>query len=176
MNTDGSPDTTFTTPAITGGLKRIVQDVSGKIYIGGEITSFDGISNIGLFRLNSDGTRDTSFNFGVSNSRVTDFSILSNGQLIVSVSSSGLGYVYRINSDGSTDNTFTYNVISDQSGTVTAESIAIKSNGKIIIGGQFTNISGYVAGNVAQLTSDGPFNNCYINYIPTPTPTPTRSA
>jgi hypothetical protein len=63
LNADGSLDTTFD-PGI--GANGIVWDVAlasdGKIYIVGDFTEFAGVLTSGVLRLNTDGTRDATFN------------------------------------------------------------------------------------------------------------------
>jgi uncharacterized delta-60 repeat protein len=74
LNADGTLDTTFANnigtgtglSAIPDGSAPIIHTVNiqndGKILIGGIFTTFNGSSASGLVRLNSDGTRDSSFN------------------------------------------------------------------------------------------------------------------
>lgn len=73
FNVDGYKDPTFT---VTGtgfaGINAsynyyptaITSQPDGKIIVGGVFTKYNGISQNGLIRLNSDGTKDTTFNIG----------------------------------------------------------------------------------------------------------------
>lgn len=62
LNSDGTVDTTFTPLNLTYYvLNSITQTIDDKIYVGGQITAVNGSSYNNLFRLNSDGTLDTTF-------------------------------------------------------------------------------------------------------------------
>jgi uncharacterized delta-60 repeat protein len=64
LNTDGSLDTTFASTG-TGFNTQVsviqVDAYTGKIYVGGYFTSYNGTSTPYLARLNSDGSLDTTF-------------------------------------------------------------------------------------------------------------------
>ncbi len=85
LNTDGSLDTTFN-PGV--GANNNVRSISlqndGKIIIGGEFTTYNGITRSKIARLNSDGSLDTSFNIGIGASSTVWASVLQNdGKLII---------------------------------------------------------------------------------------------
>jgi uncharacterized delta-60 repeat protein len=65
LNIDGTIDSGFSTGS---GFDRRASDViiqsDGKIVVVGFFTTYNGSSSSGIVRLNSDGTRDTSFNVG----------------------------------------------------------------------------------------------------------------
>lgn len=65
VNSDGSVDPTFNT---TGGFDNYVYSVAiqddGKILVGGEFNNYQNISSNHIIRLNSDGSRDNTFNIG----------------------------------------------------------------------------------------------------------------
>ena len=67
LNNDGTEDTSFYTNLGTGfnqvanSIYRISIQSDGKILVGGEFTTLNGITRNRLVRLNNDGTVDTSF-------------------------------------------------------------------------------------------------------------------
>jgi hypothetical protein len=65
LNTDGSIDNTF---SIGTGFSNACYigklDSNGKLYVGGFFTSYNGTGANYIIRLNSDGSRDTTFNMG----------------------------------------------------------------------------------------------------------------
>jgi uncharacterized delta-60 repeat protein len=63
LNQDGTTDATFNGigSGPDGAVRSIARQSSGKYIIAGEFGSFNGISQVGLVRLNADGALDTSF-------------------------------------------------------------------------------------------------------------------
>jgi uncharacterized delta-60 repeat protein len=65
LNTNGTLDTSFN---IGTGFDNTVRDIEiqsdGKILVSGDYTNFSGTSQNGLIRLNTNGTKDTSFDVG----------------------------------------------------------------------------------------------------------------
>ena len=171
LNSDGTRDTAFTTNTGTGtfgtGPIGIVLSIAiqsdGKILIGGTFTTWNGTTGIGrIVRLNSDGTRDTAFsnNIGTGpNSDVSSIAIQSDGEIVVGGTfntwngTTGIGYIVRLNSDGTRDRTFTTNTGTGASSTV--RSIAIQSDGKIVVGGDFGLWDGTTVGYIVRLSSNG---------------------
>ena len=71
VDTNGRPDMTFNPGSGPGGapdnnnfVSAIRVDGAGRIYLGGNFTSFNGVSANYVARLNQDGSLDTSFNTG----------------------------------------------------------------------------------------------------------------
>ncbi len=64
-NSDGSFDNTFTNYDSSMGFNNTVRSIDlqldGKILVGGDFTSYEGITASRIIRLNSDGTKDTTF-------------------------------------------------------------------------------------------------------------------
>ena len=118
LNLDGSVDTSFN---IGYGFSynpptKIAIQSDGKFVIAGYFTSYNGSSISRIIRLNSNGTRDTSFNPGsgfISGSNFTGLGVLSNGQIIVAgrlIKYNGVScpMMIKINSDGTRDTSFQY--------------------------------------------------------------------
>jgi uncharacterized delta-60 repeat protein len=65
LNTDGSVDTTFDVgTGFDTTVKKILIQTDGKIIFTGSFQSFNGISAPSIIRLNTDGTKDTGYNYG----------------------------------------------------------------------------------------------------------------
>ncbi len=134
LNTDGSIDTSF---AIGSGFndkiyKIKIQD-DGKVLVWGFFTNYNGTSTRGIIRLNTDGSRDTSFAISNKNS-ITDFVLQSDGKIVIV--SYFNGEITRLHTNGSIDTSF-----NTETPNGIISSIAIQSDGKMIIGGEFNNIS-----------------------------------
>jgi len=164
LNTDGTLDTSFNVGAGANGVILTTSTQSdGKIIIGGFFTSYSGSSINRLARLNTDGTLDTSFNVGAgASSTVQTTAIQSDGKIIIggffiSYSGSSINSIARINTDGTIDTSF--NVGAGASSTVVTTST--QSDGKIIIGGDFTSYSGSSINRIARINTDGTLDTSF---------------
>jgi uncharacterized delta-60 repeat protein len=166
LNANGSRDITFDPGTGPNGLVRKVIALPGdKVLIGGDFTSYNGISRAGLAQLNSDGTLDMSFDpgTGVVGGSLLALARADDGDLMI-----GGGFteyngtpragLARLNDDGSLDASFDPGT--GPNGLVHA--LVVLTGGKTIIGGEFTEFRGFAAGRIARLESNGeldlPFN------------------
>lgn len=153
LNSDGSLDSSFFDPSVislvaNSGINDIELYADGRLLIGGafQLNSPVGTRN-GLARLNADGTLDTSLpNLFVG---VSDIVLLPDGNIMFA-SASGLN---RINSDGSTDPSF---VASNINGVI--NTIFVQSDGKILVGGSFSQVNGFNLPALARFNSNGSFD------------------
>lgn len=135
----------------------IAAQVDNKVLIGGDFSTYNGVTRNRIARLNVDGTVDTSFNPGTGpDGRVTAIGVQSDGKYVISgffsncsgVARNGLA---RLNSNGSLDTSFNPGV--GVNGTI--QTIALQANGKIIIGGSFSGYGGVARNNIARVNTDG---------------------
>ncbi len=129
--------------ASNGVVTAVVQQADGRILVGGLFSSFGGTSGFqNLVRINTDGTVDTTFNPS-PNGQINVIAVQANGQILVGGNYSTIGssgatsaysYLSRLNSDGSVDTSF------DPEPDLQVNSLAIQSNGQIVVGGYFTSI------------------------------------
>jgi uncharacterized delta-60 repeat protein len=119
LNADGTLDSTWTpgTSGANSNVNAIVVAPDGKIYIGGDFTSYSGTTRNRVARLNADGTLDTTWGTttsGATNS-VQGLQLQADGKLIARGFFTGLNgstittaqrSVARFNADGSSDDTF----------------------------------------------------------------------
>ncbi len=164
LNSDGTPDTTFTTNIGTGfgsSVYRVGIQSDGKIIAGGIFSTLNDVSTTTIARLNSDGTPDTTFttNIGTGfDNDVQTLAVLSNdkivvGGLIENFNGTSIHFFTGLNSDGTLDTTFNTNLGTGFGNFV--ETIAIQSDNKIIVGGSFTTINGVTSNRIARLSSVG---------------------
>jgi uncharacterized delta-60 repeat protein len=159
LNSDGTRDTGFTTGSgFNNDVNAIVIQSDGKILVGGRFTSYNGATlQNRIIRLNSNGTRDTSFAIGSGfEDAVRRIVIQSDGKIIVggyftSYNGRFQNYITRLNSDGTRDTGFS--IGSGFDGWVYA--IAIQPDDKILVGGEFYDYDGNYAGSITRLNSDG---------------------
>lgn len=94
LNSNGTKDASFLIGSGTNEIdvvrKIYASPADGKIYLAGSISNFNNAVAANIIRLNQNGTFDSSFNVtqnvvsNVFNSGISDFGVLSNGNIIVS--------------------------------------------------------------------------------------------
>jgi len=160
----GSLDTTFN--AGTGANSTVITtsiQSDDKVIIGGDFDLYNGTVQNRIARLNVDGTLDSSFDPGSGASdNVFTISIQSDGKIIIggyftSYNGTARDRIARLNVDGTLDATF--NPGTGANGGVVTTSI--QSDGKIIIGGEFTSYNGTARDHIARLNVDGTLDSTF---------------
>jgi len=166
LNTNGTRDTTFN-PGTTGAnsvIYSVAVQSDGKIILGGAFTTYSGSNTYRLARANTDGTKDLNFNMGALvsiNSTVNAVAVQADQKIVIvgaftTYSGSTKNYIARINSDGTADTGSSWNQGTGFS--LTANSVALQSDGKILVGGAFTTYSGSTSTRIARLNTSGTFD------------------
>jgi uncharacterized delta-60 repeat protein len=165
LNTDGSVDTTFN---IGGGFDGAVYvmavQTDGKILCGGAFTNYDGTSANKIIRLNSDGSIDGTFVYGSGfNAEPFTISIQTDGKILVggvftTYNGTGASAIIRLNTNGSIDGTFVYGTGFDSGVT----SIALQTDGKIVVGGNFTLYNGTSTNQIIRLNTNGSVDGTFV--------------
>lgn len=164
LNTDGSIDTTFVYGSGFNQSVGFVDKLSnGQIIVGGDFTFYNGVATSKVARLNTDGTKDTSFATGVFNGGVASVIEQNDGKLIVLgdfTTYSGLSYdsIVRLNTDGSVDTTFVVGVGFGSGSPIRG---GLQSDGKIVVVGSFTSYQGVSTGYIVRINSDGSIDNTF---------------
>ncbi|RAK23759.1 putative delta-60 repeat protein/predicted secreted protein (Por secretion system target) [Flavobacterium aquaticum] len=176
LNNDGTLDTTFnTSTSASSTIKTVCVQSDGKLIIGGEFSTYKGVTVNRIVRLNSDSTIDTTFNSGTGffnfvNTIVsqTDGKILVGGYF-TSYNDIYKNRILRLNNDGSLDSSFNSNasIVNSTSSTPSfVQTISIQSNGKIIFGGNFDYASSNTyRNNIASINVDGSIDNSFFPFI-----------
>ncbi|HON08602.1 MAG TPA: delta-60 repeat domain-containing protein, partial [Verrucomicrobiota bacterium] len=157
LRVNGSIDPSFDTGGgANGNVLAISSFTNGDVIIGGDFTVVGGVSKPRLAKLNSNGVIDWAFNPIIEGGSVYATAIQQDGKIIVGGSFTNVNgvpcsYCARLNSDGSLDTGFAGNSAPD--GAV--YSIAIQSNGKVLLGGSFTKIGSIQRNRIARLLADG---------------------
>ncbi len=158
INSDGSLDSTFNAGTGLNGIVRLGyalgRQPDGKILVGGNFTSVNGIARRGLARLNENGDLDLSFNptIGIDSSSGTVNRILiqPNNKILIgglNLSEGGNPYaLVRLNADGSSDNSFAR---PDIQGGV--ETLDFQTPSKLIVGGGFSLVNNSFLASVFRL-------------------------
>lgn len=144
FNSDGTFDNTlFVGDGFNDEVLKIIVQPDGKILVVGIFFQYNNTDNWRIIRLNSNGTPDSSFitgdgidfdDYGI----VYDMILQPDGKIILGgdfYNYNGVesDYIVRLNSNGSYDNTF----VTGAGFNDTVSSLALQSDGKIIVGGDF---------------------------------------
>ena len=160
LNSNGSQDLTYNTGT---GLNSyplcILARADGKIFVTGLFTTYSGSAINYIMQTNSNGTRDTTFNvgtgfdagaFGYTAVTQSDNKLIVGGNF-TTYSGSTVNRVVRINTDGTRDLTFS---VGNGANTVVS-AVALQSDGKAIVGGQFTSFSGSAVNRLVRVNTNG---------------------
>ena len=165
LNSNGSIDNTFVYGTGFNALVRIITiQPDGKILVGGYFSDYNGTPLNNIIRLNSNGSIDNTFVYGSGfNDVIYTISIQLDDKILVggsftSYNGTVSNYIIRLNSDGSIDDTFVYGT----GFNVLVRIIQIQSNGKILVGGSFTNYNGTFSNYIIRLNSDGSIDNTFV--------------
>ena len=150
----GSVDPSFTPPPIDGASFGVIYSVvlqpDGKVVIGGNFTTVDGVVRGGIARLNPDGSLDRSFQEGMSGAGSVRAVLLQpDGKVVIggffsTVNGVSHNYIARLNVDGSLDSSF-----QDGTGVLNGVgSLALQPDGKVLVAGN-------IFGQVTRLNPDG---------------------
>ncbi|HSH16878.1 MAG TPA: Calx-beta domain-containing protein, partial [Verrucomicrobiae bacterium] len=155
---NGNLDTSFDPgPGANGAIRTLAAEPDGKLLIGGFFSQVLGTNRNGIARLNSDGTLDSSFNPGAGADNPVykvvlqpDDRILVGGGFSTFNSISRPGIV-RLNTNGTVDTSFSTGGGPDN----TVFAIAQQTDGKVLIGGDFTSVNSVSRSRIARLNTDG---------------------
>ena len=158
LRPDGSFDRSFNVGAgPSGPVRAVAVQPDGKVVLGGVFTNVAGTARAYLARLNVDGSLDVNFNRGVGlNGGVNALSLQADGKVLIAgdfttaygVARAG---VARLQADGSVDTTFTPGA--GARGSVRA--LALQPDGKVVVGGDFTNMNNLACDHLARLNPNG---------------------
>ncbi|AHB41811.1 hypothetical protein P148_SR1C00001G1032 [candidate division SR1 bacterium RAAC1_SR1_1] len=179
LNTNGSIDSVFD---IGSGFNdgngsvyvytTTVQN-DGKILVGGQFYSYNGQPANGLVRLNTDGTKDSSFDIGDGfddgngSAYAYTTAIQNDGKILVgggftSYNGDLVSGLVRLNADGTRDASFDIGSgFNDGNGSAYIYTTTIQNDGKIIVGGQFSSYNGQPANGFIRLNIDGSRDNSF---------------
>ncbi|HON07929.1 MAG TPA: Calx-beta domain-containing protein, partial [Verrucomicrobiota bacterium] len=158
LNINGRIDTTFD-PGLGANdtVYAIAVQPDQKVLVAGRFTTIDITNRNGIARLNIDGRIDTSFNPGAgADNPVYALGILPDGKIVVggafaTFRGASLPYFALLNTNGTLVNGF--NTGTGPNGVV--RTVAVQGDGKILIGGDFTEYNGTTRRYVARVNPDG---------------------
>lgn len=146
----------------------------GKLLLGGQFTSFNGIPRGPVARLNVDGSVDTNFSASVTAGEPTIHSVAvqPDGKVLVGGMFTGMNgaprfRLARLHADGTLDSNFVATVTSNGS-FITVNHLALQTNLQVVIAGWFETVNGAPRTNIARLNSNGTLDSAFVAGIDTP--------
>ncbi len=174
LNPDGSLDTSFFQGMaginVEGGgiISCLALQDDGRILVAGSIGSFNGTIVGNLVRLNPDGSLDNSFLQGsgtdATAGQIYSLAVQKDGKILIggsfaTVNGTPRNYIARLNSDGSLDATFLQGMTGADNEIT---SLALQSDGRILIAGFFSRVNGVFENGIARLNSDGSLDTAFF--------------
>ncbi len=161
INVDGTLDATFNPGTAFGNIGAVyamVAQADGKILLGGTFSEYNGTSGINnIVRLNADGTVDNTFTTGTGFDNAVwalklqpDGKILAGGNF-TNYNGTAATRMARLNADGTRDATFSVGTGANQ----IIYALGLQSDGKIIIGGNFTAFNGTTPNRLVRVDNTG---------------------
>jgi len=171
-------DKEFITPKVTGRIRTMAIQAEGKIIIGGNFSSVNGITRYNLARLKANGELDVLWNAGEGlsggyhdyDAPIETLVALPDGKLLVGGTYTSMGgleriSISRLNSDGSLDESFNLEggVLAiwppdpedPEDPIIGSVKAIVLQREKILIGGNFIRVGGARHYGIARLNSDG---------------------
>lgn len=137
------------------GVQRLAVQPDGKLVVTGIYSTFNGVSQRNIIRLNANGSKDTGFNVGSGfNNNTIPVVVQPDGKVLAGGAFSAYNGVTRnhfarLLSDGTLETAFAPSF----NGYVIA--IALQPDKKILVGGQFSTLNGASKNRIVRLNADG---------------------
>ncbi len=157
----GALDTTFNVGSGFGGVPLAPLSIEiqpdGKLLAGGFFVTFNGVATPGIVRLNTDGSRDTTFNTGTgTDGSIASIALQPDGKVLIggdfsSYNGFASNNIARLNADGSRDDTFNVGTGFDDE----VYDVELQTDGQIVVGGTFENYMGGFHSGLVRLNSTG---------------------
>lgn len=168
FNPDGSADTSFHVPSITGpcvSLSSAAIQSDGKIVFAGTFTAINSFGTTNVGRLNADGSVDTTFSVagGSPCGPVNCLALQANDQILIggnftSINTNAVQGLTRLNSDGTVDGEFKAPAPNSFS---SVSAVAIQANGQIIVAGSLESPFGQNVASLSRLNPDGSLDQTF---------------
>ncbi len=172
LNADGSLDPSFNPGTGTvGSVYFVVEQANGQILIAGDFTSYNGVAQSGIARLNADGTLDPTYavGTGADGKAVFAFGGQVDGKLILggrftTFNGTPRVGVVRLDPDGAVDNTFNPGTgVTGNSGNGTngVYDVVVQPDGRVLLGGYFNAYNGTQSPGLVRVNTDGSLDTSF---------------
>ena len=168
LQVNGPNDGSFINLVFNGMTNRMIVLPDGKILVAGTFTQVGTTPRGRIARLNADGTLDNTFNpAGGANGEITDMQLLADGKIMIGGAfteingNANQNRVARLNADGSLDTSFAQNLVVNN----TVTSVAVQADGKVIVGGNFSQVGGGAKLGLAKFNANGSLDSSFSPYV-----------
>jgi uncharacterized delta-60 repeat protein len=161
LNSDGSLDSTFTspfpTPVLAARIYTLAVLSNGGLLVGGLFTNVGGTLRTNIARLQANGMLDETFNAMAGPSGLVRILVPEPGGKILiggeftSVNNTNRNRIARLNADGSLDTSFDP---AAGAGDI-VRTVALMPGGQVLVGGLFTTFAGVSKTHLARLNNNG---------------------
>ena len=161
LDANGALDPVFNPGGANGSIRSILTydrgANTGRMLVAGFFTQVSGTNRARIARLNQGGAVDLTFDPGAgADNAIFAMALQSDDKVVIGGGFStfngiGRNFIARLNANGTLDNTFDPGT--GANGPVFA--VAVQSDGKIVMGGDFTSVNGFALTNLARLNADG---------------------
>jgi len=162
LNNNGSLDSSFVPQAGFNGfypeIFTIASQPDGKIILGGTF-GLTSRTNGNVARLHPDGSLDATFQANGAGS-VLALAVQPDGKILLG----GTFGIRRVNADGTPDASFgpvSISVPAATSYSVSVKAVHLYQDGKILVGGYFTQVNGKSRNSLVRLTADGQLDESF---------------
>jgi uncharacterized delta-60 repeat protein len=191
LNSDGSRDLNFDNICVgfnglnsgsgfqyDGQIKTANLQADGKLLVAGEFKAYNGVAKTKLVRLNDNGSLDDNFNYGNllnfdpvngGSGCVQTIATQPNGKILLggnivyySPTNPHRGIV-RLNNDGTKDLSFLTGTGANAGFNKTVNKIVLLTDGKIIVGGNFSNYNNSACPSIVRLNANGSLDNTFLS-------------
>jgi len=167
LNANGSLDNSFNPDTVAGyhTVSSVALQSDGKVLVGGFVNTVNGTNHNSIARLNADGSLDGGFNPSIGAPGVVhSVAVQADGKVLIgggflAVNGTSRKNIARLNADGSLDSDFNPTTWGYPNATV--ESVAVQSDGKVVVGGSFTQVNSEVRNRIARLNADGSLDSSF---------------
>jgi uncharacterized delta-60 repeat protein len=165
INATGSLDTTYQIPQLNGDVTSITIEQSGKAILNGSFTLYNNVRRVGIARALEDGNLDDSFNpIPGANGSILTFARQADGKMVIAgtfteINGRKYSRIARLQADGNIDPNF---MIGAGVNFGDIQASAIQSDGKILLGGNFTGFNNINRNRIVRLNPDGSVDTTFI--------------
>ncbi|WP_281233931.1 T9SS type A sorting domain-containing protein [Flavobacterium gelatinilyticum] len=168
LNADGSSDGSFNIgTGFDYGVTKVAVQADGKIIVTGDFTTFNGVKQNHVVRLNTDGSKDSSFDIGTGFNNDVDAIVIQNdGKILLGgafkkFQDADQRYLIRLNPDGSKDTSFitpdgfkyfTYQTVTN---------MCLLADGRLLASFYISNGDSYGDDSVRCFNPDGSFDTAF---------------
>jgi uncharacterized delta-60 repeat protein len=159
LNANGSLDASFNpSSGANWFVYALALQPDGKVLIGGQFSSVNGTARSSIARLNADGSLDSDFAPGgtQSNGSVSALALQSDGKVLIgglftSMNGAPRSSLARLNADGSLDTGFTAGISANN----IVNSLLVQGDNKVLLAGVFSDVNGIRRRFAARINGDG---------------------